>query len=368
MAGLRRRDLLKGAAAGSGATIAALASPAIARSLPEIRWRLASSFPKSLDTLHGAADFLVKRIAEMTDNRFQVQLFAAGELVPGLQVLDAVQAGPVEMSFTTGLLLLGQGHRLRLRRPACPSASTRAWGKPGISTAAASSWCRICSRNTTSHVIKMGDTGGQMGGWFRKEITSLDDLKGLKFRIGGFGGRIISKLGVIPQQIAAGDVYPALEKGTLDAVEWIAPTDDEKLGFVKVAKYYYFPGWWEGGASGHCLVNLAKWNELPAHYRAVVTAAAHEAGSWFLAKYDYTNPTALKRLIGQGALLRAFSPEIMNAAYAATSEACAEEADKNPRFKKLNDSVRAFRKTAYQWWQVNELTFDTYQVRMETRG
>ena len=163
-------------------------------------------------------------------------------------------------------------------------------------------------------------------------------------------------------------MYPALEKGTLDAVEWIAPTDDEKFGFAKVAKYYYFPGWWEGGASGHCIVNMAKWNELPKHYQAILTSAAHDAGSWFLAKYDHSNPAALKRLIGQGAVLKPFPAAVMDAGYKATEETCAEEAAKNPRFQKMYDSVRAFRKDAYQWWQVNELTFDTYQVRMETRG
>ena len=214
----------------------------------------------------------------------------------------------------------------------------------------------------------MGDTAGQMGGWFRKEINSLDDLKGLKFRIGGFAGRVVSKLGVVPQQLAAGDVYPALEKGTLDAVEWIGPADDVKLGFVKVAKYYYFPGWWEGGASGHLIVNMPKWNELPAPYKAALTAAAHEAGSWMMAQYNYTNPPALKQLIGQGAILKPFPTAIMDASYKATQEACTEESEKNPRFKMIYDSMRAFRKDAYQWWQVNELTFDTYQVRMETRG
>ena len=364
---MRRREFLKaGATAGAGLAASALAAPAIAQSSPEIKWRLASSFPKSLDTLHGASEILAKRIAEMTDNRFQVQVFAGGEIVPGLQVLDAIQAGTVEMSFTTGYYNWGKD-----------TAFAFSTGIPfGLNARMMEAWyqhggglelIQELFANYNAHVIKMGDTGGQMGGWFRKEINTVDDLKGLKLRIGGFAGRIVSKLGVVPQQIAAGDVYPALEKGTLDAVEWIAPADDEKLGFVKVAKYYYFPGWWEGGASGHCLVNMAKWNELPKHYQAIVTAAAHEAGSWFLAKYDHSNPAALKRLIGQGAQLRGFSTDIMNAAYAATTEACNEEAEKNPRFKKLYESVKAFRKDAYQWWQVNELSFDAYQVRQETR-
>lgn len=364
---MKRRQFLKfGAAAGSGLAAAAMPAPAIAQSMPELRWRITSSFPKSLDTLHGAAEHLVRRVAELTDNRFQIQLFAAGEIVPGLQVLDATQAGTVEMAWTTAYYNWGKD-----------SAFTFGTAIPfGFNARMADAWylhgggqdmINELFNAYNVHCIQMGNTTGQMGGWFRREVSTPEDLKGLKFRIGGFAGRVISKLGVVPQQLAAGDIYPALERGTLDAVEWIAPADDEKLGFVKVAKFYYFPGWWEGGAAGHCLVNLAKWKELPAPYKAAITAAAREAGLWMTAKYDHSNPAALKRLVAQGAQLRPFSPQIMDAAYKATQETCAEESEKNPRFKKIYDSVRAFRKDAYQWWQVNELTFDTYQVRMETR-
>lgn len=365
---MERRQFLKlGAVAGSGLAAAAGAAPAFAQSLPEVKWRLTSSFPKSLDTLHGAAEFLVKRVAEMTDNRFQLQLFAAGEIVPGLQVLDATQAGTVEMAWTTGYYNWGKDTAFAFSTGVPFGLNARmleAWYQQGGGL----EMIQDLFKAYNCHVIKMGDTTAQMGGWFRNEIKSVDDLKGLKFRIGGFAGRVVSKLGVIPQQIAAGDIYPALEKGTLDAVEWIAPADDVKLGFVKIAKYYYFPGWWEGGASGHILVNMDKWNELPANYKAILTAAAHEAGSWMMSKYDYANPGALKQLIAQGALLRPFPPDVMDAAYKATQETCDDEAAKNPRFKKIYDSVKAFRKDAYQWWQVNELSFDTYQVRMETRS
>ena len=365
---MKRRQFLKmGAAAGSGLAATTIVAPAIAQSLPEIKWRITSSFPKSLDTLHGAAEFLVKRVAEITDNKFQLQLFAAGEIVPGLQVLDATQAGSVEMAWTTGYYNWGKDTAFAFST-AIPFGLNARMAEAWYQHGGGLELIQDLFKTYNCHVIKMGDTTGQMGGWFRKEINSLDDLKGLKFRIGGFAGRVVSKLGVVPQQLAAGDVYPALEKGTLDAVEWIGPADDVKLGFVKVAKYYYFPGWWEGGASGHLIVNMPKWNELPAPYKAALTAAAHEAGSWMMAKYDYTNPPALKQLIGQGAILKPFPPAIMDASYKATQEACTEESEKNPRFKTIYDSMRAFRKDAYQWWQVNELTFDTYQVRMETRG
>ena len=119
-----------------------------------------------------------------------------------------------------------------------------------------------------------------MGGWFRKEIKTVDDLKGLKMRIGGFAGRVLQKLGVVPQQIAGGDIYPALEKGTIDAAEWVGPYDDEKLGFYKVAPYYYYPGWWEGGSMLFAFVNLDKWNALPKAYQAILEQAGHYANTW----------------------------------------------------------------------------------------
>ena len=365
---MKRRQFLKlGGAASAGLATAGVARPAIAQPMPEVKWRLASSFPRVLDTLHGAADRLVKKVAEMTDNRFQIQLFAAGEIVPGLQVLDAVGTGAVECSFTTGYYNWGKDTTFAFTT-GIPFGLNARMGEAWYQHGGGLEMVQELFAQYNVHVIKSGDTGGQMGGWFRKEITGVDDLKGLKFRIGGFAGRIVSKLGVVPLQIAAGDVYPALEKGTLDAVEWIGPADDEKFGFVKVARHYYFPGWWEGGASGHVIVNMDKWNELPASYKAILTSAAHGTGSWILAKYDYANPVSLKRLIAQGAILKPFPAAVMDAAYKATDEACAEEAAKNPRFEKMYDSVRAFRKDAYQWWQVNELTFDSFQVRMETRS
>src|SRR5258706_3792383 len=136
-----------------------------------------------------------------------------------------------------------------------------------------------------------------MGGWFRKEVKSLADMKGLKMRIAGLAGAVMLKLGVVPQQLAAGDVYPALEKGTIDATEFTVPYDDEKLGFYKVAKYYYYPAWWEGGSEVDLMVNIKAWEALPKEYQAILEAACAEANQWMLAKYDAQNPAALKRLI-----------------------------------------------------------------------
>jgi TRAP-type mannitol/chloroaromatic compound transport system substrate-binding protein len=188
-------------------------------------------------------------------------------------------------------------------------------------------------------------------------------MKGLKMRIGGFAGLIMQKVGVVPQQIAGGDIYPALEKGTLDACEWVGPYDDEKLGFVKVAKYYYYPGWWEPGATVHLIFNLNKWNELPKTYQAALQAAAQEAGVWMTSKYDHGNPAALKRLVASGAVLRPFPQDVMDTCYRSANELYAELVAKNEWFKRMYDNVAAYRSDQYLWWQVAEYTMDSYMIR-----
>jgi TRAP-type mannitol/chloroaromatic compound transport system substrate-binding protein len=167
----------------------------------------------------------------------------------------------------------------------------------------------------------------------------------------------------VPQQIAGGDIYPALEKGTLDACEWVGPYDDEKLGFQKVAKYYYYPGWWEGGPVLHNMINLNKWNELPKHYQAIVNWASQYANTWMMAKYDAANPGALKRLVAGGAQLRPFPMEVMDACYKAANEVYKETSNSNADFKKVYEHMLAFRNDQYLWWQVAEYSYDTYMIR-----
>jgi TRAP-type mannitol/chloroaromatic compound transport system substrate-binding protein len=215
--------------------------------------------------------------------------------------------------------------------------------------------------------IPTGSTGAQMGGWFRKEIKTIEDFKGLKFRVGGFAGTIIAKVGGVPQQIAAGDIYPALEKGTIDAAEWVGPYDDEKLGFVKVAKYYYYPGWWEGTGQGHNVINIQKWNALPKAYQAAVAAASNDCFTWVTGKYDYVNPPALKRLMVAGAILRPFPQEVLETCYGAANEIYAELSRSNPHFGKMYASLTAYRSDSLMWMQVAELSFDSFMMRMRTR-
>jgi len=362
---MKRRDFLKVGGVGLAAT--AVASPAIAQSNPEIKWRLAASWPKALDTLYGGCEYFSKRVAEITDNKFQIQSFAAGEIVPGLQVLDAVSNGTVEMGNTALYYYWG-------KNPAFTFGTSLPFG---LNTRAHIAWLRFGGgMDMLNDLLKeykcvgvpTGSTGAQMGGWFRKEVKSIDDFKGLKFRVGGFAGTIISKVGGVPQQIAGGDIYPALEKGTIDAAEWVGPYDDEKLGFAKVAKYYYYPGFWEGGPMVHSFVNLEKWNALPKNYQAILANACAHANTWMAARYDMQNPTALKRLVAGGTQLRPFTNEVLEACLKATNELWAEISGKNADFKKSIDAMQAYRSDQYLWWQVAEYTYDSFMIRSRTRG
>src|ERR1051326_4094624 len=310
---MRRRAFI--ATGGVALAGAALAAPAIAQSQPEIKWRLAARWPKSLDTLFGGAEFLAKRVAEATDNKFQIRAFAGGEIVPALQVLDAVQNNTVEMGHTASYYYVGKDMTFGFDCTIPFGMNARqmnAWMTHGGGL----DLLRNFFKDYNVVNFPAGNTGTQMGGWYRKEIKTIDDLKGLKFRIGsGLAGAILGKLGVVPQTIPGGDIYPSLEKGTIDAAEWVGPYDDEKLGFYKVAKYYYTPGWWEGQAQLSAYVNLGQWEKLPKSYQAALTAACAEANGWMLGKYDADNVAAMRRLIANGTQLRAFSKDILDACY-----------------------------------------------------
>ena len=363
---MKRRDFIKvgGLGVAGAATIAA---PAIAQSMPEIKWRMTTSWPKSLDTIYGGADQMCKAVAEATDNKFQIQIFAAGEIVPGLQVLDAVQNGTVEMGHTSSYYYFGKDPTFAFGTslPFGPNARlNQGWYLLGGGKQVLDEFYK--NYNVIS--LLAGNTNCQMGGWFRKELKTVADLNGLKFRIGGFAGSVLAKLGVVPQQLAGGDIYPALEKGTIDAAEWVGPYDDEKLGFNKIAPHYYYPGWWEGGPMLLAYVNLDKWNALPKYYQALLTQAGAYANNWMMAKYDQVNPPALKKLLAGGTKLHAFSPEIMQASFKAAMELYAEISAKNPAFKKTYASLTEFANEGYQWWQVAELGFDSFMVRNRLMG
>jgi TRAP-type mannitol/chloroaromatic compound transport system substrate-binding protein len=363
---MKRRQFLTAAGVGVAAA-ATIAKPAIAQSMPEIKWRLTSSFPKSLDTIYGASDVFAKYVSDMTDGKFQMQVFAAGEIVPGLQAQDAVTNGTVEVCHTASYYYVGKDPTYAFGTAVPFGLNARqqnAWFMHGGGNELMNEF--YATQNI--HGLVAGNTGTQMGGWFRKEIKSVADLNGLKMRIGGFAGRVLQKLGSVPQQIAGGDIYPSLEKGTIDAAEWVGPYDDQKLGFNKVAPVYHYPGWWEGGAALHMFINKAKWESLPKNYKAILEAAAHVANTDMMAKYDARNPAALKQLAAAGTQFRPFPADVMEACFKAANELYTETSAANARFKKVHDNMMAFRNDQYLWWQVAELGFDSFMVRARARG
>jgi TRAP-type mannitol/chloroaromatic compound transport system substrate-binding protein len=363
---MQRRNFLKTAGAGIAAS-AAVAAPAIAQSAPEIRWRLTSSFPRSLDTIFGTCELFAKALAEATDGKFKINVHAPNEIVGGLQAMDAVSNGTVEIAHTCSYYYVGKDPAFALGTavPFGPnSRQMNAWLYAGGGNQLLNEF--YAPLNFVA--FPCGNTGAQMGGWFRKEINTVADLQGLKMRIAGLAGQVMAKLGVVPQQLAGPEVYPALERGVLDAAEWVGPYDDLKLGFAKVAKYYYYPGWWEFGPTLHLYVNKTKFEELPASYKKALELAADMANTLMLAKYDAENPKALRELVAQGAVLKPYSREILEAGYKAWQEVAADISAKNPAFKKLYDSQTSFRNEETLWFRVAELPLDAFMAQMQSRG
>lgn len=344
---------------GIAATAAAISLPALAQSSPNVRWRLASSFPKSLDTIYGGAEVLSRRVAAITGGKFQISVHAAGELVPAFGVVDAVQGNSVECAHTASYYFVGKNKAFGFETTLPFGLNQRqqnAWmyyggGLPLV---------REFMKEYGIVSFPGGNTGVQMGGWFRKEIKTLQDLKGLKMRIAGLGGEVMTRLGAVPQQIAGGEIYQALEKGTIDAAEWVGPYDDEKLGFNKVAPHYYYPGWWESNSMYSFYVNSKVWDGLPKDYQAAFEAAAAEANIDMMAEYDFKNPPALRRLVGGGTKLHAYPVEMMKAAQNAAFELYEEEASKNPAFRKMYEPWKKFRAEIMLWHRFAESTYSNF--------
>ncbi|WP_043340379.1 TRAP transporter substrate-binding protein [Belnapia moabensis] len=358
---MNRRAIL-----GQTALAATLATPALAQSSPTLRWRLTSSYPTSLDAIHGAAHVFARTVAELTEDRFQIRVFGPGEVVPALQALDAVQAGTVECCHTTSSFYVG-------KNPAFAFAT----GVPfGLNTRQQNAWMyegggidllNELFRQYNTYALPLGTTGAQMGGWFRKEVRTVEDLRGLKMRIAGLGGTVLQRVGGVPQQLAGGDIYPALERGTIDAVEWLGPYDDEKLGFNKVAPFYHYPAWWEGAANTTFVANLEQWNALPKSYQAAIRTACSEATHWMVARYDTRNPEALRRLLAAGTQLRAFPREVMDACYREAMALETELAQKSPEYAKIHAAWSKSRDDMRAWFRVAELSFDNYIAQVSQR-
>lgn len=344
--------------AGLAGVLAAGAAPAV-HAQATLRWRLASAFPKALDTIYGAAEVFSKKIAEMSGGKFQISVHAGGELMPPFGVVDGVQNGTVEMAHTAPYYHFGKDETFALGC-AIPfglnSRQMTAWQFEGNGL----KLMREFYRNYNIIHFPMGNTGAQMGGWYRKEIKTVADIKGLKMRIGGFSGKVLERMGGVPQNIPGGEVYAALEKGTIDAAEWVGPYDDLKLGFFKVAPFYMYPGWWEGGPQLDLYINTKAYDSLPAEYKAMVDAASAYAHTEMQARYDARNPAALTQLLANKTKLVQMPIPVMDLAFKESMALYDELSAKNPNWKKVYSDYAAFRKESNRWFRYTEAIFDRY--------
>lgn len=364
---MNRRDLLgQLSALGAGSLAASLTTPSMAApalASGAVQWRMASSFPKSLDTIYGAGEMLAKRVAQLTEGKFQIRVFAGNELVPALQVFDAVQAGTVECGHSASYYYVGKNKAFAFETCLPFGLTARqqtAWYRVGGGRELIQDFLRPYG------VISFagGNTGAQMGGWFRKPVNSLAEFKGLKIRIPGIGGEIMSRIGALPQTIGGADIYPALERGAIDAAEWVGPYDDEKMGFYKVAKYYYFPGWWETGPQLSFFANAAAFAKLPKHFQMAFEVAASEAATLMLAQYDAKNPQALIRLIKQhNVRLMGYPDDLMKAAQNSAFAFYEEQAASNPAFAKLYASWKPFRRLQGGWFNLAETSLENFMYK-----
>jgi len=343
------------------------AAPAVIQAAPKFSWRLSSGFPQRLETLYGAAQVFADSVREMTDGNLDIEVFPPGVIVDVADGLDAVQNGTIEIAHTASnyfwekdpTFAFGTGVPFGLNQ-----RMTNAWLHEG-------GGLELLNAFYGKYGIigfPAGNTGSQMGGWFRREINRLQDMDGLLFRVGGFGGRILAQIGVVPRDMPADDIYQALDEGTIDAAEFVGPYDDAKLGLNQVAKYYYYPGWWESGVAAMNLVNLDKWNALPRSYQEAIRTGSALANTVMIARYDVLNPPALVRLVEAGTVLRPYSREILIACFDAAEKTYADLAADNEDFRTVLDSYMGYRRNAYLWFQIAEHSQDTFLMLQQRAG
>jgi len=322
---------------------------------------MTSSFPRALDTLFGGAERVARRVGELTDGAWSIHVYPAGELIPSLQVLDAVQQGTVECGQTASYYYLGKDPALAF--DACvpfdmTARQKTAWLLEG-------GGLELLNERFAAFGVRTfpaGNTGAQMGGWFRNPVTGLNDLKGLKVRVPGMGGEVMSRLGASVQNIPGGELFTALQMGAIDAAEWVGPHDDEKLGFHKVVQHYHYPGFWEPGPNLSVYVNERAWSSLPAAWKEIFRAACLETVTWMLARYDALNPPALARIRAAGVTVAPFPDEVLREARAATEAILEGHAAADEGYRKVYTSWKSFMEPSSAWLGLAELAYARFQA------
>lgn len=362
---MERRDFIKTSA---GAAVAAGAAGVLSGCAGEsdtsgeapavntharVRWRLVSSYPRSLDTLFGAVEYLGERVRSLTENRFDLRPYPAGELVPATGVLGAVQNGTVQMGHTASYYYVG--HNPALAFDTCvPFGLTARQQIAWLYQGGGAEVVREVFSDFNVINFPGGNTGAQMGGWFRRPVESLSALQGVKMRIPGLGGEVMSELGVTVQLMPGGEIYQALERGAIDAAEWVGPYDDLKLGFHEIARHYYYPGWWEPGPNISFVINRQAWDALPTLYRQALETAAAETNMRMLSAYDARNQEALQTVLDEGVELHRFSDEILRAAERISFDLMHQRASADATYRKVYESFRRWREDSFRWFRTAE--------------
>ncbi|MEM8877345.1 MAG: TRAP transporter substrate-binding protein [Pseudomonadota bacterium] len=348
---MTRRQVVAG---GAAATVAA---PAVARAQDTVNWRMVTSWPKNLPGPGVTAERLAARIAAVTGGRLQIVVHAAGEIVPALEVFDAVQSGVAQMAHTASFFWQGKA-------PAAAFFTAIPFGLTAPEHAAwilhgggQDLWDKLYQPFGLKPFMA-GNTGMQMGGWYRREISGLADIEGLKIRMPGLGGATLRKLGAEPVTLPPGDIFQALDTGLVDAAEFLGPWSDLAQGFFRVTPYYYAPGFHEPNGTGECLIGLEAWDALTPDLQAAVEQACATENAFALAEADWMNGEALAVLVNQhGVQLRQYPEEVLSAARIAAETVMDERAEQDPLFSEILQSYRAARQRLSAWSRAGTLPF-----------
>ncbi|NET10413.1 MAG: ABC transporter substrate-binding protein [Symploca sp. SIO2B6] len=326
---------------------------------PFIQWKMPTSWPKEAEMLYGSAAKLCQRISEMTDGRFSITPYEAGELVEGLDILDALQTGKAECGHTTSNYYFDKSPALAFAT-SVPFGLTARQQYAWLYSGGGLELIQDIHQDLGVMYFPAATVGANMGGWFRKEINSVEDLKGLKMRIPGMGAKVIARLGVEPKVLSADAIFTAMETGELDAVEWSVPYNDEKLGLNRVASHYYYPSWWEPGVVIDVLISLDAWNQLPMSYQVAFKTAATEIALTSMSEFITLNSDAIERIKRYGTKILPMSEEILDAAYKEAFDLYDELSAQDETFKKVYEHWREFRNKVYRWDLINEISYANY--------
>ena len=344
------------ALAACGGQSGAPASGGAATPAKTYHWKMVTTWPPNFPIFQEGVQRFADEVKTLSNGRLDIKVFAGGELVPPLQVFDAVSQGMVEMGHGAGYYWAGK----------LPAAQFFTAVPFGMNAQGMNAWLSAGGLELWRELYKphnlipfpMGNTGVQMGGWFNKKIDSVADLKGLKMRIPGLGGKVFAKAGGTPVLMAGGEIYTALDRGTIDATEWVGPFHDERLGLYRAARYYYYPGWHEPGPVLELTVNAQAYAGLPPDLQKAIEVAAAETNQWMLDQFEARNMEALRRLTGEHKVqVLPFPDDVLAELKRLTEVVLAEEAEKNADFRKVYDDYRAFMADHDEWSQLSEAAY-----------